>query len=76
MARCCVSASFLGAVLSVCLAFSKRSQPYLAACAAPWNRRAQSQRLREQAILRILIHMGGDSCFVKTAQNATNSDQF
>ncbi len=36
MARYCVSSSFLGVVLSVRLAFSKRSWPYLAACAVPW----------------------------------------
>ena len=36
MARYTISSSFLGVVLSVRLAFSKRSWPYLAACAVPW----------------------------------------
>ncbi|MGB2754183.1 MAG: transposase, partial [Phycisphaerae bacterium] len=36
MARYTLSSSFLGVVLSVRLAFSKRSWPYLAAAAVPW----------------------------------------
>jgi hypothetical protein len=36
MARYTISSSFLGVVLSVRLAFSKRSWPYLVACAIPW----------------------------------------
>ena len=36
MARYTLSSSFLGVVLSVRVAFSKRSWPYLAACAVPW----------------------------------------
>ena len=36
MARYEVSSSFLGVVLSVRVAFSKRSWPYLAASALPW----------------------------------------
>ena len=36
MARYTLSSSFLGVVLSVRFAFSKRSWPYLAACAVPW----------------------------------------
>jgi hypothetical protein len=36
MARYTISSSFLGVVLSVRLAFSKRSWPYLAAAAVPW----------------------------------------
>ena len=36
MARYKVSSSFLGVVLSVRVAFSKRSWPYLVATALPW----------------------------------------
>jgi hypothetical protein len=36
VARYTISSSFLGVVLSVRLAFSKRSWPYLVACAIPW----------------------------------------
>ena len=36
MARYTISSSFLGVVLSVRVAFSKRSWPYLAAAAVPW----------------------------------------
>ena len=36
MARYKMSSSFLGVVLSVRVAFSKRSWPYLVACAVPW----------------------------------------
>ena len=36
MARYTLSSSFLGVILSVRFAFSKRSWPYLAACAVPW----------------------------------------
>jgi hypothetical protein len=36
VARYTISSSFLGVVLSVRLAFSKRSWPYLAAAAVPW----------------------------------------
>ena len=36
MKRYNLSSSFLGVVLSTKIAFSKRSWPYLAACAVPW----------------------------------------
>ena len=36
MKRYTLSSSFLGVVLSAKIAFSKRSWPYLAACAVPW----------------------------------------
>ena len=51
MARYTLSSSFLGVVLSVRLAFSKRSWPYLVACAVPWLLCAGQRSVRRLAAL-------------------------